>query len=213
MSRFVVIYLVVAALAVIAALMTLALAPPAIAPVAVSTAALSTITLALAVRSALMDRADLRADIHEGFFGISDNALIEVRMYNAGRRPIRVEEMGFGITKPREFKFQMWNNWSRDKSPEIPFSLSESDSVRVWTWPGSVARWLVRHAPPTWLYAKDHTGRTHWFKLPPVVVKAIQDEWPKALEGYAADLAKEEAAKRGEVDDYNQPIQAPELAP
>ncbi len=217
MSRFVVIYLAVAVLAVIAAIATWLLAPPAIAPVAVTSAVLTTVSLALTVRTTLMDRADLRVDIHNGYFGISDNVVIEVRIYNKGRRPIKVEELGFAVTKAKPLPhYQSWSNWSRDHTkPELPASLSESDSEKLWTWPVSVARWMVRHSAPEWLWAKDHAGVLHWYKMPPDIVEAIRQEWPKAKAQYDKELAEKaasEAKSEPPVDDYGQPIGGSEPA-
>lgn len=210
------IYLLVAVLAVIAAVATWLLAPPDIAPVAVMSAVLTSISLALAVRSAVMDRADLRADISNGYHGISDNVIIEVRLYNRGRRPVKVEEMGWAITKDQPLKaYFNWFNWSRDHTPELPLSLGESDSAKVWTWPTSVARWLLRHSPPTWMWAKDHTGELHWFKVPADILESIRSEWPKAQAQYdneQAEKAAKEAKSEPVVDDYGQPIIGPEPA-
>jgi hypothetical protein len=216
-SRFVVTYLLVAVLAVAAAVATLILAPPSIAPVAVTSAVLTTISLALTVRSTLMDRADLRADVENGHYGISDNVLIEVRLYNRGRRPIKVEELGWAVTKGKPLRaFPYWSKWSRDNEPELPASLGESDSAKVWTWPVNVARWLMRHSPPGWLWAKDHAGEYHWFKVPPPIVESIAAEWPKAKAQYEKELAEKaatEAKAEPPVDEYGHPIVGAEPAP
>lgn len=216
MSKFVAVHLLVAVLAVVAAVATGLLAPPEIAPVAVASAVLTTISLALTVRSALMDRPDLRADIHDDYFGISDNTIIEVRLYNNGRRPIKVEEMGWAVTKRNPLRaYFHWFNWSRDRTPELPVSLGESDSTKVWTWPASVALWMLRHSPPPWLWAKDHSGRLHWFRVPLDVVKAVRKEWPTAQAQYEkaqAEKAAKEAKGEPPEDDYGQPIGGPEPA-
>jgi hypothetical protein len=72
-------------------------------------------------------------------------------------------------------------------------SLGESDSAKVWTWPVNVATWLLKLSPPVWLWARDHAGRLHWFRLPANIVEAIRKEWPTAQ----AQVAKAEAEKRG----------------
>jgi hypothetical protein len=214
-SRFVAIYLLVAVLAVVAAVATWLLAPPAVAPVAVTSAVLTTISLALAIRSTLVDRADLRADIGKNFYSISDNVVVEVRLYNRGRRPIKVEEMGWAVTKGTPLSaYPYWSNWStRGRAPELPISLGESDSSKLWTWPANVARWLLRHSTPGWMWARDHAGEFHWFKVPADVVESVRVEWPNAKAQYEKELA-EKAAKeaKGEpaVDDYGQPIGGPE---
>jgi hypothetical protein len=214
-SRFVAIYLAVAVLAFLAAIATWLLAPPAIAPVAVTSAVLTTVSLALTVRSTLMDRADLHADIHDGYFGISDNAIVEIRLYNNGRRPIKVEEMGFAVTKAKPLRYIHWFSWGQSHAPELPVSLGESDSAKVWTWPVSVARWMLHHSAPPWLYAKDHSGRIHWFKVPPDIIEAVRKEWPTAQAQYdkeQAEIAAKLAKGERPVDDYNQPIGGPEPA-
>jgi hypothetical protein len=215
-TRFAAALLAVAALAVLAALATFALAPPAIAPLAVSSALLASVALALTIRSTLIDRADLRADVKNGYFGISDNVIVEVRLYNSGTRPIKVEEMGFAITKSAPMRpYIHWFKWSNDKTPELPVSLGESDSAKVWTWPVSIATWLLKLSPPAWLWVKDHAGRLYWFRLPADIVEAVSNEWPKAQDQVAkahADVAAK-MSKGGPADDeYGQPIKVPESA-
>jgi hypothetical protein len=211
-TRFVAIYLLVAILAALAAAATWLLAPPAIAPVAVASAVLTAVSLALTIRSALVDRADLRADIHDGYYGISDNAIIEVRLYNAGRRPIKVEDMGFAARRPERPRFINWFTWSK-ADPSLPVTLAESESAKFWTWPTSVATTFLKQSPPTLLHATDHLGAVHWFKLPVDIVEAVRREFATAQAQRDKALA-EKAAKeqRGEppVDDYGQPIGAPE---
>jgi hypothetical protein len=218
-TRFVAIFLAVAVLAVAAAVATLILAPPSIAPLTVTTVVLTTIGLALAVRSTLVDRADLRADIHDGHYGVSGGELIEVRLYNRGRRPVKVEEMGFGVTKDRPIVYHGWMNWTtsnRDRTPELPMTLGESESDRVWTWPVSIARWLIRHSPPAWLYAKDSAGLLHWWRLPTDVAESIRRDWATAealIAKEEAEQAAKEARREPPVDDYGQPIGGQDPAP
>jgi hypothetical protein len=173
----------------------------------------------LTVRTAVVDRADLRAEIVDGYFGVSDNALVEVRLYNRGRRPIKVEELGWAARKgTTTSRYPYWFNWSsgKERRPELPIALGEADSDKVWTWPASVAEWMLRLGPPGWLWARDSLGETHWYEAPPNIVNAIRSQWPEAerrhatREAEAAQRREEVAAKeaRGEppLDDYGHPI-------
>lgn len=140
---------------------------------------------------------------------MSDSVLLEVRISNAGRRPIKVEQVGFGVMKDRTLEFHGWMKWDRSRDPELPVSQWESDSVRIWTWLLSIARWLVRYQPPKWLYLTNHTGRAHWHRLPDRIASAIQAEWPKAQAEHEKTEAEKKAKEaQGEplLDDYGQPL-------
>ena len=165
LTRFVAVYLAVAALAVGAALITLLIAPRQIAPVAAATVMLSAVSLALGIRQAVIDRGALHVDITLERYGISDDLVIQARVYNDGRRPVRIEELGFAAGKSRTIRYPSWTPWGRGNDDPVPMTLGESESQRLWTWPHLVARWYVNFEPSTWMFVTHVDGRPRWRKL------------------------------------------------
>jgi hypothetical protein len=178
------------------------------AAVAVYAAVLATAGFLINGRTALIDRGDLRVEITaKPDMGQADGSTaVVVRLYNAGRRPVRVEQLGFWSDKSRMAEFwswMMWDNWSA--RVEIPKTFGESDSLSLWTWTDRVAYQYIRHHQPHWLWVKFAHGDPLWVSLPDDVQRLIRDAWPKALAQYEADRAKSDA--QGGVDGGGQPIE------
>ena len=205
LTRFVAAYVAVAVLAVGAALVTLLAAPKEIAPAAAATVALSSVSLALAIRQAAVDRGDLHVKVTLERFGVTDEFVIQARAYNHGRRPVRVEELGFAADKSRTDRCPSWMTWGKVADDPIPLTLGESESQRVWTWPNLVARYYVRFEPPAWLFATRVDGRPLWSKLPPSVRVTLAEAWPEARDSDSKERAAE-VEKPGELDEYGQAV-------
>lgn len=189
------------------------LVPPAVAPtaaVAVYAASLATAGFLLNGRQALVDRSDLRAEVKVEYWGppSADNKVVQVRFYNAGRRPVRVEEAGMWADKSRTVRLPSWVAWGKDKEPPLPKTLPEGDSHVIYTWPRLVAHWYVKHEPVTLLYAKPAHGETRWWALPEEVRSLIADDWPAAREAYRKEV-EAEAQKPGDEGEYGQPLRPP----
>lgn len=153
------------------------LSPPAIsvtAAVAVYAASLATAGFVINGRQAIVDRGDLQAEITVEHMGepLPDDgsAVILVRLFNAGRRPVRVEDVGLWSDQSRMSRFPYWESWEDStKRVDIPKTFGEEDSLRIWAWPSCIAGWYVKHHQPHWLSAKLAHGDPLWVPLPPDV--------------------------------------------
>ena len=135
----------------------------------------------------------------------ADTAVLVLRLYNAGRRPVRVEEVGFWSDQSRLTHFPSWQSWEDTRArPEIPKTFTESDSLRLWTWPSSVAHWYAKHHQAHWLCVKLAHGDPLWERLPAEVDQMLAAAWPVAKEQHLAAVAAAEA--KGGVDGGGQPI-------
>jgi hypothetical protein len=190
--------------------------PPTVAPtaaVAVYAASLATAGFVISARTALFDRSDLRAEVTLEYWGPAkhNNRIIRVRFFNAGRRPVRVEEAGVWVDKSRATPFPSWNRGITKDDP-LPQTLPEGDSHAIYAWPRLMAAWYVRHEPAAFLYAKPAIGKTRWWELPDDVRASLAGAWPEAVDEYRKET-EAEAAEPGELDDYGHPVRTGEHGP
>lgn len=178
--------------------------------IAVFGAVVAVLGLTLNVLRDFRDRGDLKVQVQL----IGRNAArgdIVVTASNDGRRPVRVEGLGFWDGKSDEAVD--YPHWYQDKAaPLLGATIGEQDGRASMTYAESVARYYVRHKPAEWLFARPLHGRLRWVQLPKEVRDELARIWPGAQ---AAQRCEEEAEaeKPGELDDYGNRVRPPrELA-
>jgi hypothetical protein len=193
---------VVVLLALAAAAATLALAPGQ--AIAVFGAVVAVLGLGLNVYRDLMDRGSLNVEVGITRQAPAGKRDLDVRLYNSGRRPVRVEDVGFWAKRsPDAIGFPMWS-WGNNYASQFPATLNESDSKKVRAFSISVATWYARYPAPEWLFVKPLDGQLRWWRLPKDVRGELALAWPEAQAAHRRD-EEEEARNPGELDGYYQP--------
>lgn len=201
MTRLVLASLVVL-LALAAGAATLFLAPGQ--TIAVFGAVVAVLGLAVNLYRDFIDRGDLRFEVQ---LGGPTNKDIVVGASNAGRRPVRVEGLGFWHEKSDEAVSYPY--WFRSKTePLLAATLGESDARASMAHASSVASFYVRYKPAEWLFARPLNGRLRWLRLPEDVRDELARVWPEAQESQRRE-EEAEAAKPGELDAYGHPVRPP----
>lgn len=196
--------LAVIGLAIGAAIAAFLVAPAAIAPtaaIAVYAAVFTTLGGALALRTIVIDRPGLGAEIYlEGPYGSREGEphYLGVRLYNAGRRPVTVEGLGLWATKAANAPIQpAWDAWGdRGHVNHLPATLGESESLTIYASGSWIATWYLRHDPPVYLFAKPSHGPRIWWELDAATRDFLATAWPKARAAQEAEAAKQAEQQR-----------------
>lgn len=188
--------------ALMAAALTLVVAPGQ--TIAVFGAVVAILGLAINVYRDLRDRGELGVEVTLK----RDSRSMCVRVYNTGRRPIGVEEIGFATAKGAHVPaFDMWSK-PTNSEPFLPRTLGESDSKRGWaSW--SAVAWSYRdQQPATWIYTKPNHGPLKWWPLTDDVRAALVEGWENARR-----IDAENARLRAEAQEREATSQAAQVEP
>lgn len=175
------------------------------ATVAVYGAALSSLQM-------LSDRYDLRAKFGSTpWRGPDEEAEVLVRLYNRGRRPVRVETAGLAANKsddPLEYPYWWGTIPPRVQDNPLGVTLDErSPAIELVAFPRQVADHYAQfwEDAPQWLFARLGHGAMTWWRLPERERSVFAEVWSQAQATQAKLEFRRGVGIPDEVDDSGNP--------